>query len=125
MPKTNDATGATYAGYEGVVEHAGGRGASSRPGGLSQLDPSREVDGKLTEGFESDERDISDREDAVTGADFAEVHPVQDGDREVESGGDESSDGDSSSESSESDSSSQTKPAGKTPSSARKTGSRS
>lgn len=74
MPKTNDATGATYAGYEGVVEHAGGFG-STRPGGLSQLDPSREVDGSVTEGFESEEREIEDREGAPA-ADFGEVHSV-------------------------------------------------
>lgn len=79
MPKTNDATGATYAGYEGVVEHAGGFG-STRPGGLSQLDPNREVDGSVVEGFESEEREIEDREGAV-GADFAEVHPIKDSDR--------------------------------------------
>lgn len=74
MPKTNDATGATYAGYEGVVEHAGGFG-STRPGGLSQLDPSREVDGSVTEGFESEEREIEDRQGAPA-ADFGEVHSV-------------------------------------------------
>lgn len=74
MPKTNDATGATYAGFEGVVEHAGGFG-STRPGGLSQLDPNREVDGSVVEGFESEEREIEDRQGAPA-ADFGEVHSV-------------------------------------------------
>lgn len=93
MPKTNDATGATYDGYEGVVEHAGGR-ASTRYEeealrGLSQLDPSRRVNGEIVEGFESEEREIEPREGSVA-ADFAEVHPVQD--KQDEERSDEDSD---------------------------------
>jgi hypothetical protein len=61
MPKTNDVTGATYEGHEGIVEHAGGRG-STRLGGLSEVDPSRELNGSVVEGFESDEREIEERE---------------------------------------------------------------
>lgn len=61
MPKTNDATGATYLGHEGIVEHAGGRG-STRPGGLSEVHPNRELDGAVVEGFESEEQELSDRE---------------------------------------------------------------
>lgn len=61
MPKTNDATGATYAGYEGVVEHAGGAG-STRPGGLSELNPTKDLDGEDIEGLEveSEEGDGTD-----------------------------------------------------------------
>jgi hypothetical protein len=36
MPKTSDATGATYAGAEGIVEHADGR--------LSELNPEKGLD---------------------------------------------------------------------------------
>lgn len=64
MPKTNDATGATYEGHEGIVEHAGGRG-STRPGGLSEVDPNRELDGSVVEGYESEDREIEDREGAA------------------------------------------------------------
>ena len=53
MPKTNDATGATYAGYRGVVEHAGGAG-STRPGGMSEVSPERNLDGSLIEGDHPD-----------------------------------------------------------------------
>jgi hypothetical protein len=89
MPKTNDATGATYQGYEGVVEHAGGR-ASTRYEeealrGLSQLDPSRRVNGEVVEGFESDERQIEPREGSVA-ADFSEVKPIDDGQSDQEDG---------------------------------------
>jgi len=55
MPKSNHG-GATYYGNEGIVEDANGR--------LSQLDPSRNVDGSVVDGFESDERDLSPVEDA-------------------------------------------------------------
>ena len=61
MPKTNDATGATYEGHEGIVEHAGGRG-STRLGGLSEVDPNRELDGSVIEGYESEDRDLEERE---------------------------------------------------------------
>ncbi len=71
MPKTNDASGATYEGHEGVVEHAGGYASTRRPDGLSELDPSRNLDGTVVEGFESDEREIEDRDAGV-----AEVGPV-------------------------------------------------
>lgn len=47
MPKTNDATGASYAGFTGVVEH----GAPLQDGRtLSELDPERNLDGTLIEG---------------------------------------------------------------------------
>lgn len=54
MPKTNDNTGATYAGQEGIVEHA--------DGSLSELDPSRNVDGSPVDGFQSDEDETPDEE---------------------------------------------------------------
>lgn len=73
MPKTNDATGATYAGHEGIVEHAGGAG-STRPGGLSQVDPSRELDGSVVEGFDSEERQLKD----LKGAAPADVQTARD-----------------------------------------------
>lgn len=57
MPKTNDASGATYAGYEGVVEHAGGAG-STRPGGLSELNPLKNLDGDDNEGLEVEGDDV-------------------------------------------------------------------
>lgn len=52
MPKTNDATGATIYGNEGIVQAATGR--------LDQVDPSRNPDGSVIEGFESDEREIEE-----------------------------------------------------------------
>lgn len=53
MPKAN-AAGGTYYGYEGLVEDANNR--------VSELDPSRNADGTVVDGFESEERDLSDRE---------------------------------------------------------------
>jgi hypothetical protein len=50
-PKKSEGTGATYAGHEGHVEDANQR--------LWEVDPSRNVDGTVVDGFESDERDIS------------------------------------------------------------------
>ena len=64
MPKTNDASGATYLGHEGIVEHAGGAG-STRPGGLSEVDVSRNLDGTAVDGYESEEREVEDREGAA------------------------------------------------------------
>lgn len=54
MPKTNDASGATFYGHEGIVQAANGR--------LDQVDPSRNPDGSIVEGFESDERDIENED---------------------------------------------------------------
>lgn len=64
MPKTNDGGGATYAGYTGVVEHAGGAG-STRPGGLSELDPEKNLDGTLTDGDHPDHPDRDKSEDEL------------------------------------------------------------
>lgn len=118
MPKTNDNTGATYAGYEGVVEHAGGPG-STRPGGLSELDPSRNLDGSVVDNFESDERELDDRDGPLSVV--GEVRPVEqpttaeplaDRDESGEaSGGESSSAGDSSSASSKSSASTSAKSA--------------
>lgn len=60
MPKKSEATGATFAGHEGIVEDANQR--------LWEVDPSRNVDGTVVNGFESDERDISNPEDPATPA---------------------------------------------------------
>jgi len=54
MPKANHG-GATFYGYEGVVLDS-----HDRP---SELDPSRNVDGSVVDGYESDERDLTDRKD--------------------------------------------------------------
>jgi hypothetical protein len=64
MPKTNDGGGATYAGYTGVVEHAGGI-ASTRPGGLSELDPEKNLDGTLIEGDHPDHPDADKSEEEL------------------------------------------------------------
>jgi len=51
MPKTNDNTGATYAGNQGVVEH----GAPIEGGRIfSELDPELNLDGTLIEGDHPD-----------------------------------------------------------------------
>jgi hypothetical protein len=55
MPKKSEATGATFAGHEGIVEDANQR--------LWEVDPSRNADGTVVDGFESDERDISSPND--------------------------------------------------------------
>ncbi len=52
MPKAN-ANGATYYGVEGHVLDSHDR--------VSELDPSRNVDGTVVDNFESDERDMEDR----------------------------------------------------------------
>lgn len=59
MPKTNDQTGATYAGNEGVVEH----GAPIEGGRiLSEIDPERNLDGSLIEGDHPDHQEPEVRE---------------------------------------------------------------
>lgn len=63
MPKTNDQTGATYAGNEGVVEH----GAPIEGGRiLSELDPERNLDGTLIEGEHPDREEPEKRDFAYT-----------------------------------------------------------
>lgn len=63
MPKTNDATGATYAGNEGIVEH----GAPIEGGRvLSELDPERNLDGTLIEGDHPDHADGEERDYVAT-----------------------------------------------------------
>jgi len=54
MPKINPDSNASAEGMEGIVQHATGK--------LSELDPSRDVDGSVYPGFESDEREIEDEE---------------------------------------------------------------
>ncbi len=88
MPKTNDPGGATYFGYEGVVEHAGGRG-STRPGGLSELDPNLNVDGTVVDGFESEDRDLKGEEREDVRPDPRGVAPAGSG-QEQEQESDES-----------------------------------
>lgn len=51
MPKKSEATGATYAGHEGIVQDANQQ--------LWEVDPSRNADGTVVDGFESDERELS------------------------------------------------------------------
>ncbi len=67
MPKANHG-GATFYGYEGVVLDS-----HDRP---SELDPSRNVDGSVVEGFESDERDLTDRKDGEAPEDALASGPV-------------------------------------------------
>src|SRR3954468_10389689 len=63
MPKTNDATGATYAGNEGVVQH----GAPIEGGRIfSELDPERNLDGTLIEGEHPDHEDGEERDYVTT-----------------------------------------------------------
>lgn len=81
MPKTNDATGATYAGYRGVVEHAGGAG-STRPGGMSEVNPELNLDGSLIEGDHPDMEADAEQgerfsEGNVTPAVAGDVTPVE------------------------------------------------
>lgn len=73
MPKTNDQTGATYAGMTGVVEH----GAPLSDGRtLSELDPERELYGELIEGEHPNHPDGEKRD--VTQADApADIEPIQ------------------------------------------------
>lgn len=62
MPKIDAQGNATAYGMEGIVENA--------EGGLSELDPSRNVDGSTVDGFESDERPyLKDEEREVAGPD--------------------------------------------------------
>ncbi len=69
MPKTNH-EGSTYFGAEGLVDHADGK--------VSQLDPSRNVDGTVVDGYESDDRDdLEDRDDTGAVADSRDVHMVE------------------------------------------------
>jgi len=51
MPKTNNTIGATYAGFDGVVEHAAPL-ADGRT--LSELNPEKTLDGELIEGEHPD-----------------------------------------------------------------------
>ncbi len=67
MPKTN-AGGATYHGHSGIVADGEGK--------LSELDPSRNVDGSVVEGFESEDRELTDRDAEVT---TTEVGPQESG----------------------------------------------
>ena len=69
MPKTNHA-GATYFGHEGVVENAVGE--------LSQLHPSRNLDGSVVDGYESEDQDLADREEANPQADPTGVRLSED-----------------------------------------------
>jgi len=63
MPKTNDATGATYAGNEGVVQH----GAPIEGGRIySELDPERNLDGTLIDGDHPDHADGEERDYVAT-----------------------------------------------------------
>src|SRR3954469_15254564 len=63
MPKTNDQTGATYVGNEGVVQH----GAPIEGGRvLSELDPERNLDGTLIEGDHPDHEDGEERDYVAT-----------------------------------------------------------
>lgn len=63
MPKTNDATGATYAGNEGIVQH----GAPIEGGRIfSELDPERNLDGTLIEGDHPDHADGEERDYVAT-----------------------------------------------------------
>lgn len=59
-PKKSEATGATFAGHEGIVEDANQR--------LWEVDPSRNADGTVVDGFESDERDLSSPDDPAAPA---------------------------------------------------------
>ena len=84
MPKTNDATGATYAGYTGIVEHAGGAASTRQPAGLSELDPEKKLDGTLHEGEHPDhpdakagEGDLKRELDGTVRADANDVHPIE------------------------------------------------
>ncbi len=51
MPKKSEGTGATFEGHEGIVQDAAQQ--------LWEVDPSRNLDGTVREGFESEDRDIS------------------------------------------------------------------
>lgn len=53
-PKINEAGAASFYGNEGHVTNA--------VGAVSELDPSRNADGSVVDGYESDEREIEERE---------------------------------------------------------------
>src|SRR3954470_18563583 len=53
MPKTNDNTGATAAGFTGIVEHAAPLADGRK---FSELDPERNLDGSLIAGEHADEQ---------------------------------------------------------------------
>lgn len=62
MPKVSASGQATAYGLEGIVRNA--------EGNLSELDPSRNLDGTAVDGFESDERDdLKDEKREVLGED--------------------------------------------------------
>lgn len=66
MPKTNDQTGATYAGSDDVVSHADGR--------LSQLNPEKNLDGEYIEGTRDEAKESEENsEDARTTTVFADA----------------------------------------------------
>lgn len=73
MPKTNDYSGATYAGSQGVVEHGAPLADGRR---LSELDPERHLDGTLVEGDHPDAEDRDARETADLGPTDPEPQPV-------------------------------------------------
>lgn len=74
MPKTN-AGGATYAGHEGLVVDGEGK--------VSELDPSRNADGTVVDGYESDERDLKDRDPGESPAEIVPIEPPADSDDET------------------------------------------
>lgn len=59
MPKINPDSNASAEGMEGIVTHATGK--------LSELDPSRDVDGSVYPEFESDERELEDHDSDANG----------------------------------------------------------
>lgn len=70
MPKTNDQSGATYAGTEGIVEHGATLNNGSK---FSQVDPERDLAGNAIPG------EHPDREDLPTAAtDLTPINPVGD-----------------------------------------------
>ena len=74
MPKKSMVS-ATYAGHEGIVEDARDN--------LHQLDPSRNLDGSVVEGFESEDREIQDRDEgSPTTGDSREVFKLDENEQE-------------------------------------------
>lgn len=63
MPKTNNVTGATYAGHEGIVEHAAPLDDGRT---LSELNPEKTFDGELIEGEHPDYDDKDAPEEAAS-----------------------------------------------------------
>lgn len=73
MPKTNDATGASAAGMQGIVQH----GAPINDGRiLSELDPELNLDGTLIEGDHPDHADGEERDVAGVATTDPEPQPV-------------------------------------------------